>query len=98
MVRTDKSRTGFELTNNEKYSVQHMKSHELEQKAKTRSTGLLELQRDSDETVEAVREDHELEKVERDMKTEKDSLERGNPLKYQNLLKMPVGIKGTRIR
>ncbi|XP_022775329.1 auxilin-like protein 1 [Durio zibethinus] len=77
LVRKDKSRTCFEQTNNEKYLVQSMKSHELQQKAKKASIGAPGQQPDSDRKVEAVREDHELEKVERDMKTAKESCERG---------------------
>ncbi|XVE82590.1 hypothetical protein DITRI_Ditri16bG0017700 [Diplodiscus trichospermus] len=77
LVRTDKSRTGLEQTNNEKVLVQSMKSDELQHNAKKASVGALEQQSDSDKKVEAVREDQELEKVERDMKTAKESCERG---------------------
>ncbi|XVF62063.1 hypothetical protein PTKIN_Ptkin08bG0186900 [Pterospermum kingtungense] len=77
LVGTNKSRTGFEQTNNETCLVQHVKSHQLQQKAKIPSTGAFEQQLDSDRKVEAVREDHELEKVERDMKTVKESRESG---------------------
>ncbi|XP_022740393.1 auxilin-like protein 1 [Durio zibethinus] len=77
LVRTDKLRTGFEQTNNEKVLVQSSKSHELQHKAKKASIGALEQQLESDKKVEAAREDHELEKVERDMKTAKESCERG---------------------
>ncbi|XWS33785.1 hypothetical protein CRYUN_Cryun22dG0112900 [Craigia yunnanensis] len=77
LVRTDKSRTCLEQTNNEKVLVQSLKSHELQHKAKKTSTGALEQQPVSHKKVEAVREDHELVKVERDMKTEKESCERG---------------------
>ncbi|XVF17928.1 hypothetical protein REPUB_Repub10bG0167100 [Reevesia pubescens] len=80
LVRTDKSRTGFEQPNNEKALIQSMKSHELQRKAKKASTGALEQQLDGDKKVEAVREDHELEKVERDMKTAKESCERGESI------------------
>ncbi|EOX91036.1 Chaperone DnaJ-domain superfamily protein, putative isoform 1 [Theobroma cacao] len=79
LVRTDKSRMGFEQTNNDKVLMQSMQSNELQHKAKKESIGALELQLDSDNKVEAVREDHELEKVERDMKTAKESCERGEP-------------------
>ncbi|XVF15790.1 hypothetical protein REPUB_Repub09cG0186900 [Reevesia pubescens] len=77
LVRTDKSRTGLEQTNNEKLLVQSTESHDLQHKAKKASIGALEQQLDSNKKVEAVREDHELEKVERDMKTAKESCERG---------------------
>ncbi|XWS29276.1 hypothetical protein CRYUN_Cryun24cG0014400 [Craigia yunnanensis] len=87
LVGTDKSRAGFEQTNNEKYLVQSMKSHELQQKAKKASIGALEQQLDSDKKVEAVREDHELEKVERDMKTAKESCERGESTGISKLAK-----------
>ncbi|XVF59663.1 hypothetical protein PTKIN_Ptkin07bG0293700 [Pterospermum kingtungense] len=78
LVRTEKSRTGLEQTNNEKVLVQSMKPHELQHKAKKASIGAMEQQPDCDDKkVEAVREDHELEKVERDMRTAKESCERG---------------------
>ncbi|XP_039004059.1 auxilin-like protein 1 isoform X2 [Hibiscus syriacus] len=79
LVRTDKSKTVLEQMNNEKVLVQSMKSHELHHKAKKANIGALEQQLDSDEKVEAVREDHEIEKVERDMKTAKENCERGEP-------------------
>ncbi|OMO84437.1 hypothetical protein COLO4_22044 [Corchorus olitorius] len=77
LVRTDKSRTGFEQINNEKVFVQSTKPHDLQHKAKKASIGALEQHVESDKKVEAVREDHELEKVERAMKTAKESCERG---------------------
>ncbi|GMI68161.1 AUXILIN-LIKE4 [Hibiscus trionum] len=74
LVRTDKSRMGFEQTNNEKVFVQSMKFPELQHKSEKASIGAYE-QLKSEKKVEAVREDHELEKVERDMKTAKEAKE-----------------------
>ncbi|KAE8695903.1 hypothetical protein F3Y22_tig00110678pilonHSYRG00126 [Hibiscus syriacus] len=87
LVRTDKSRIILEQMNNEKVLVQSIKSHELQHKGKKANIGALEQQPDSDEKVEAVREDHELEKVERDMKTAKESFERGEPTRISKPVK-----------
>ncbi|KAE8703815.1 Chaperone DnaJ-domain superfamily protein, putative isoform 2 [Hibiscus syriacus] len=94
LVRTDKSRTVLEQMNNEKVLVQSMKSHELQHKAKKANIGALEQQLDSDEKVEAVREDHELDKVERDMKTAKESCERGEPTRISRPVKEARKHKG----
>ncbi|KAL4368785.1 hypothetical protein GQ457_05G006450 [Hibiscus cannabinus] len=94
LVRTDKSRTVLEQTNNEKVLVQSMKSLELQHKAKKANIGSLEQQLDSDEKVEAIREDHELEKVERDMKTAKESCERGEPTRISKPVKEARRHKG----
>ncbi|KAA3474389.1 auxilin-like protein 1 [Gossypium australe] len=75
--RTDKSRMGFKQTNNEEVLVQCTESHELWHKAKKASIRELEHQLKSDMKVEAVREDHELEKAEKDMKIAKESCGRG---------------------
>ncbi|GMJ07915.1 AUXILIN-LIKE4 [Hibiscus trionum] len=94
LVRTDKSRTVLEQMNNEKVLVQSMNSHELQHKAKKANIGALEQQLDSDEKVEAIREDHELEKVERDMKTAKESCERGEPTRISKPVKEARRHKG----
>ncbi|KAK8606755.1 hypothetical protein V6N13_052515 [Hibiscus sabdariffa] len=94
LVRADKSRTVLEQMNNEKVLVQSMKSHELQHKAKKANIGALEQQLDSDEKVEAIREDHELEKVERDMKTAKESCERGEPTRISKPVKEARRHKG----
>ncbi|XP_022751398.1 auxilin-like protein 1 [Durio zibethinus] len=96
LVRTEKSRTGLEQTNNEKVLVQSMKSHELQHKAKKANIGALEQEQqpDGDKKVEAVREDHELEKVERDMKTAKESCERGESSRISKPVKEACRHKG----
>ncbi|TYI88874.1 hypothetical protein E1A91_D03G013300v1 [Gossypium mustelinum] len=74
LVRTDKSRVGFQHTNTDKVFVQSMKFNEPQYKSQKASIGAVE-QLESDMKVEAVREDHELEKVERDMKMAKEAKE-----------------------
>ncbi|KAG8497578.1 hypothetical protein CXB51_008796 [Gossypium anomalum] len=74
LVRTDKSRVGFQHTNTDKVFVQSMKFNEPQYKSQKASIGAVE-QLASDMKVEAVREDHELEKVERDMKMAKEAKE-----------------------